>query len=197
MPEADGCSVQPAIAVSEPIRPSSALRCFCSAVCCPFRSSSTAVCRAVRTAAVRAAGSLPAGNFCHFTPSPAPPQTSTVCQSNTPMFRSSLLECDCICLQGGPNAGGPDAFMTGLAGNMLRQSGENYFQRGQAFMQSKMGFMSTDSLHYYYNLNAEYGASSMRTIDVRCVSACSACCARCPSMRADACTLNVQCARSC
>ncbi len=72
-------------------------------------------------------------------------------------------------MQGGPNAGGPDAFMTGLAGNMLRQSGENYFQRGQAFMQSKMGFMSTDSLHYYYNLNAEYGASATRILDLRCV----------------------------
>ena len=29
-------------------------------------------------------------------------------------------------------------------------------------MQSKMGFMSTESLHYYYNLNAEYGASRHR-----------------------------------
>ena len=66
--------------------------------------------------------------------------------------------------QGGPTAGGPDAFMTGLAGNMLRQSGENYFQRGQAFMQQKMGFMSTESLHYYYNLNADYGASDCRAM---------------------------------
>ena len=54
--------------------------------------------------------------------------------------------------------------MTGLAGNMLRQSGENYFQRGQAFMQSKMGFMSTESLHYYYNLNAEYGAPNVAAL---------------------------------
>ena len=80
-------------------------------------------------------------------------------------------------MQGGPNAGGPDAFMTGLAGNMLRQSGENYFQRGQAFMQSKMGFMSTESLHYYYNLNAEYGEPATTNIGRR--DACSAVCCVC------------------
>lgn len=30
---------------------------------------------------------------------------------------------------------GMDAFMTGFAGNMLRQQGQTYLQRGQAFMQ--------------------------------------------------------------
>ena len=52
--------------------------------------------------------------------------------------------------------------MTGFAGSVLRQSGENYLQRGQAFVQSRMSFMSTDSMHYYYNLNGEYGASLTR-----------------------------------
>ena len=59
----------------------------------------------------------------------------------------------------GSGMGGSDAFMTGFAGSVLRQSGENYLQRGQAFVQSRMSFMSTDSLHYYYNLNGEYGAA--------------------------------------
>ena len=39
---------------------------------------------------------------------------------------------------GGPAAfgGGPmDPFLTGVAGNMLRQQGQSYLQRGQAFMQ--------------------------------------------------------------
>jgi hypothetical protein len=57
-----------------------------------------------------------------------------------------------------PSSVGPDPFITGLAGNVLRQSGENYFQRGQAFMQSRMGFLSSGALHYYYNVNSEYGA---------------------------------------
>ena len=61
----------------------------------------------------------------------------------------------------GPSpAGVPAEFMTGLAANMFRTSGENYFQKGQAFMQSKMGFLSSESLHYYYNINTQYGASS-------------------------------------
>lgn len=54
--------------------------------------------------------------------------------------------------------------MTGFAGSVLRQSGENYLQRGQAFMQSRMSFMSTESLHYYYNLNGEYGAAPSRPL---------------------------------
>lgn len=117
--------------------------------------------------------------------------------SDTSRVLQLNMSCNCVCVQGGPNAGGPDAFMTGLAGNMLRQSGENYFQRGQAFMQSKMGFMSTDSLHYYYNLNAEYGATSASVGGCEMFSAvCSACCARAP-MLAEGCVPGTQCARSC
>ena len=92
--------------------------------------------------------------------------------------------------------------MTGLAGNMLRQSGENYFQRGQAFMQQKMGFMSTESLHYYYNLNAEYGAfctvwwqvvipctlpAGLHRYTVHAAHTCTL----------DGCSSSVQCGRSC
>lgn len=51
---------------------------------------------------------------------------------------------------------GGDAFMSGLATDMLQQSGANYFQRGQAFMQSRMGFLSTEVMHYFFNINAEY-----------------------------------------
>lgn len=47
-----------------------------------------------------------------------------------------------IPMGGGPGAAaGPggfgtiDPFLTGVAGNMLRQQGQSYLQRGQAFMQ--------------------------------------------------------------
>lgn len=47
--------------------------------------------------------------------------------------------------------------MTGFASDMLQHQGASYLQRGQAFMQQRMGFMSTDVMHYYFNLNTEYG----------------------------------------
>mmetsp|Transcript_16093 Transcript_16093/g.48203 ORF Transcript_16093/g.48203 Transcript_16093/m.48203 type:complete len:358 (-) Transcript_16093:1579-2652(-) len=53
-----------------------------------------------------------------------------------------------------PNGG--DAFMTGLATDMLQQQSATYIQRGQAFMQQRMGFLSTDVMHYFFNLNSEY-----------------------------------------
>lgn len=56
-----------------------------------------------------------------------------------------------------PFPAGGDAFMTGFATDMLQQSGASYLQRGQAFMQQRMGFMSTDIMHYFFNLNTEYG----------------------------------------
>lgn len=62
-------------------------------------------------------------------------------------------------LQGfAPFPGGSDAFMTGFATDVLQQQGTSYIQRGQAFMQQRMGFMSTDVMHYFFNLNTEYGA---------------------------------------
>ena len=48
--------------------------------------------------------------------------------------------------------------MTGFATDVLQQQGTSYIQRGQAFMQQRMGFMSTDVMHYFFNLNTEYGA---------------------------------------
>ncbi len=47
--------------------------------------------------------------------------------------------------------------MTGLATDMLQQQSATYIQRGQAFMQQRMGFLSTDVMHYFFNLNSEYG----------------------------------------
>ena len=48
--------------------------------------------------------------------------------------------------------------MTGIAGNVLQQSSETYFRRGRAFVQSRMGFLSTRALHYYFNVSSDYGA---------------------------------------
>lgn len=47
--------------------------------------------------------------------------------------------------------------MTGFATDMLQQQSATYIQRGQAFMQQRMGFLSTDVMHYFFNLNSEYG----------------------------------------
>ena len=66
-------------------------------------------------------------------------------------------------MQGGANVGpgglgAADPFMTGIAGNVLQQSSETYFRRGRAFVQSRMGFLSTGALHYYFNISGNYGA---------------------------------------
>ena len=53
--------------------------------------------------------------------------------------------------------GGVDPFLMNMAGNVLQQSGSNYLQKGQAFMQSKMGFMSGGLLHYHFSVTADYG----------------------------------------
>jgi protein transport protein YIF1 len=75
---------------------------------------------------------------------------------------------DRVRLQGfAPFPGGSDAFMTGFATDMLHQQGASYLQRGQAFMQQRMGFMSTDVMHYFFNLNTEYGAPSCGAFHTR------------------------------
>lgn len=51
-----------------------------------------------------------------------------------------------------------DPFLSSMATNVLRPYGENYLQRGQAFMQSKMSFLSYGSMHYHFNISGEYGA---------------------------------------
>jgi len=56
-----------------------------------------------------------------------------------------------------------DAFVSDLAAGVLQQQGENYFQRGQAFVQSKMGFLSSSNLQYHFNIDNTYGASLFLT----------------------------------
>lgn len=46
--------------------------------------------------------------------------------------------------------------MTGFASDMLQQQSATYIQRGQAFVQQRMGFLSTDVMHYFFNLNSDY-----------------------------------------
>ena len=56
--------------------------------------------------------------------------------------------------------------MTGFATDVLQQQSANYFQRGQSFLQQRMSFMSTDVMHYYFNLNSEFGAHGYTTTAV-------------------------------
>ena len=51
----------------------------------------------------------------------------------------------------------PDALVSDFASNVLQQQGENYFQRGQAYVQSKMGFLSSSNLQYHFNIDKTYG----------------------------------------
>ena len=62
-------------------------------------------------------------------------------------------------MQGYNRAGGglPDSLVSGLAAGVLQQQGENYFQRGQAYVQSKMGFLSSSNLQYHFNIDKTYG----------------------------------------
>lgn len=57
---------------------------------------------------------------------------------------------------GGGFGGMESDFLSGVAGNVLRQQGQSYLQRGQAFVQSKMGFLSGSALHYHFSITPEY-----------------------------------------
>jgi hypothetical protein len=52
--------------------------------------------------------------------------------------------------------GGVDPFLTGVAGNMLRQQGQSYLERTQSYMQSKMGFLSGGMVSYLFAVTPEY-----------------------------------------
>lgn len=73
-----------------------------------------------------------------------------------------LLYLFMFALQGfAPNQfGSVDPFLMGVAGNVLQQQGSNYLQKGQAFMQSKMGFLSGGLLHYHFSVTGDYGMPS-------------------------------------
>lgn len=53
--------------------------------------------------------------------------------------------------------GGVDPFLSGMAGNVLRQQGQSYLQRSQAYMQSKIGFLSGGTISYLFSVTPEYG----------------------------------------
>jgi len=59
---------------------------------------------------------------------------------------------------GGQAFTGVDPFLSGVAGNVLRQQGQSYLQRSQAFMQSKMGFLSGGVIQYLFAVTPDYGA---------------------------------------
>lgn len=54
---------------------------------------------------------------------------------------------------------GNDPFNS-LAATMIQQSGSNYLERGQEFVKSRMGFINSSSLHYHFNVDAEYGETT-------------------------------------
>ena len=55
---------------------------------------------------------------------------------------------------------GNDPFNS-LAASMIQQSGSNYLERGQEFVKSRMGFINSSSLHYHFNVDAEYGETAL------------------------------------
>jgi hypothetical protein len=57
-----------------------------------------------------------------------------------------------------------DPFLSGMAGTMLRQQGQNYFQRSQAFVQSKMSFLSGSMIQYLFAVSSEYGGLYLRSL---------------------------------
>lgn len=52
---------------------------------------------------------------------------------------------------------GVDPFLSGVAGDVLRQQGQTYLQRSQAYMQSKIGFLSGGTVSYLFAVTPEYG----------------------------------------
>ncbi|GAB4817101.1 hypothetical protein N2152v2_004147 [Parachlorella kessleri] len=66
----------------------------------------------------------------------------------------------------GPNAGlnaglDPNLLMTGFAGNMLRQQGQTYLARVQAYVQPTMGFLSGGIVQYHFSITPEYVRSKL------------------------------------
>lgn len=58
---------------------------------------------------------------------------------------------------------GNDPFNS-LAATMIQQSGSNYLERGQEFVKSRMGFINSSSLHYHFNVDAEYGETTLSSL---------------------------------
>ena len=50
-----------------------------------------------------------------------------------------------------------DPFLSSMAGSMLREQGQNYFQRSQAFVQAKMSFLSGSMIQYLFAVSTDYG----------------------------------------
>ena len=63
-------------------------------------------------------------------------------------------------MQGG-GFGNSNDLMTDLATGVLRSQGENYLQKGQAYVQSKMGWLSGGELRYLFDIDTAYGTSFM------------------------------------
>jgi len=53
---------------------------------------------------------------------------------------------------------GLDPVMTGFASNVLQQGGRYYLQRGQEFVQQRMGFLAGGALQHHFNVSGDYGA---------------------------------------
>ncbi|KAK9840959.1 hypothetical protein WJX81_002630 [Elliptochloris bilobata] len=51
---------------------------------------------------------------------------------------------------------GLDPVMTGFASNVLQQGGRNYLQRGQEFVQQRMGFLTGGALQHHSNVSGDY-----------------------------------------
>ena len=54
---------------------------------------------------------------------------------------------------------GQNALMANLAGSMLQQQGASYLEKGQAFMQQRMGFLSSPLLQSYFSVGSSYGGA--------------------------------------
>jgi hypothetical protein len=59
--------------------------------------------------------------------------------------------------QGGSLLPGVDPFVAGVASNVFANQGQSYLQRSQAYVQSKMGFLSGGMVQYLFDVTPEYG----------------------------------------
>ncbi|KAL6776845.1 HRF1 [Auxenochlorella protothecoides x Auxenochlorella symbiontica] len=51
--------------------------------------------------------------------------------------------------------GGGSPFLTGMAGDVLKQQGESYLQRGRLYV-SNLGFLSGGTMHYHFSITPSY-----------------------------------------
>eukprot|EP00884_Botryococcus_braunii_P016940 jgi/Botrbrau1/392/Bobra.110_2s0047.1 len=97
------------------------------------------------------------GNSQYYTNSPIPPEGGYGMPTQGPAFLGAQS----------PGGLGTDPLgfaANSIAGQILHQSSASYLQKGQAYVQSKIGLLSGSAVHYHFNVDSTYITSKLLMI---------------------------------